>query len=403
MKSAHARTIARRRAGSESGFTLIEALVATAIMVTVTGAMFTVMNPHSGIFQMQPEVTDIHQRVRVGVDTLTKDLMMAGAGAYSGPLSGSLGGFFAPIQPSRQGNLVDYDDGPGVFFPDRMTLFYVPSTFSQTSIAQAMPTTSAELKVDDEPGCPRGQNLCGFLEGMQVIIYDDTGAYDTMTITNVQDQAAHLQHNQQGDLSKAYAAGAKVAQINEHVYYYEPTTKQLMHYDGFQTAQAVIDNVLGVNFDYYGEPSPPQLVHPLVNQDMTYGPKPPVLGQARGAWPAGENCTVAVNAGQQVPRLDTLGPPGSGLIKLTPAQLTDGPWCPDANNNNRYDADLLRIRKIRVSLWLQTATSTLRAPLASGPTADALFTGARVGVTSRTIPDQIIRFDVMPRNLNLAR
>src|SRR5205085_402022 len=118
---------------------------------------------------------------------------------------------------------------------DAITIFYVPSTSSQTSISQAMPNVSAELKVNSESGCPNGANLCGFTEGMQVLIYDDTGAYDTMTLTQVQDQAGHLQHNQQGDLSKAYGPGAKVVQFQDHVYFYDAVKRQLMHYDGYQT------------------------------------------------------------------------------------------------------------------------------------------------------------------------
>ena len=112
-----------RRLRSDAGFTLVEMLVATAVMLAVTGAVFQIMNPSQGMFQTQPEVSDLQQRLRVGVDTLNKDLMMAGAGAYSGSQSGSLMGFFAPIQPSRQGNVAAYDDGPGIFKPDAISIF----------------------------------------------------------------------------------------------------------------------------------------------------------------------------------------------------------------------------------------------------------------------------------------
>ena len=73
-----------RRLRGESGFTLAEMLIASAIMLTVTAAVFSLMNPAQGIFKAQPEVSDMQQRLRVGVDTLTKDLVMAGAGTYAG-------------------------------------------------------------------------------------------------------------------------------------------------------------------------------------------------------------------------------------------------------------------------------------------------------------------------------
>jgi hypothetical protein len=392
---------------SDAGFSLIEVLVATAIMITVTGAIFTLLNPAGGMFKAQPEVVDIQQRLRIGVDTLTRDVMMAGAGAYSGSQTGSLGGFFAPIQPNRQGSLAQYDDGPGTYKTDAITIFYVPSTSSQTSISQAMPNQSAELKVNAESGCPNGANLCGFTEGMQVLIYDDTGAYDTMTITQVQDAAAHLQHNQQGDLSKSYGPGAKVVQFQDHVYFLDAAKRQLMHYDGYQTVTPVLDEVVGLSFEYYGEPSPPTMLdgNGLKGQDVSYGPKPPALGVAKGAWPAGENCTIqtvgAAPNQTQGPRLATLGAVGSGLVKLTQAQLTDGPWCPDALNSNRFDADLFRIRKVRVMLRLQTGDPTLRGSLAGG--VDALWTQPGTGSGERLVTDQQVRFDVTPRNMNLTR
>ena len=384
------------RTRSEAGFSLIEVLVATAIMLVVTGGIFTVLNPSGAMFKAQPEVVDMQQRLRVGIDTLRRDL-------YSGSQSGSLSGFFAPIQPSRQGNDPAYDDGPGLFFNDRITIFYVPSTSAQTSISQNMPNQSAELKVNAESGCPNGANLCGFTQGMGLLIYDDTGSFDTMTVTQVQDQAAHIQHNQQGDLSKSYGIGSKVVQYEDHVYYLDAVTRQLMHYDGFHTVVPVLDEVVGLNFEYYGDPQPPAMVdgNGLKSQDVTYGPRPPVLGQVKGTWPAGENCTIQVVGGIQQPRLANLGAAGTGLVRLTAAQLTDGPFCPDGTNTNRFDADLFRIKKIRVSLRLQTGDASLRGSLTDGQNAMFVNTGRATG--DRQVFDQQIRFDVTPRNMNLAR
>ena len=112
--------------------------------------------------------------------------------------------------------------------------------------------------------------------------------------------------------------------------------------------------------------------------------------------------TVTVSAGRHEPRLAPLGAPGSGLVRLTGADFTDGPWCPDAVSSSRYDADLLRVRAIRVNLRLQTGNQELRG--ASGAGADVLF--ARPGTSRsdhRLVPDQAISFDVTPRNLNAGR
>jgi len=89
----------------ERGFTLLEMLVAVIIMLVVTGAIFALVDPSRGTFRAQPEVSDMQQRMRVGVDMLSKDLVMAGAGVYMGPGGGSLLNYFAPVLPFRMGEL----------------------------------------------------------------------------------------------------------------------------------------------------------------------------------------------------------------------------------------------------------------------------------------------------------
>jgi hypothetical protein len=392
-----------RRLKAQHGFTIMEMLISTLIMLTVTAGIFTVMNPSQGIFQTQPEVSDVQQRLRVGVDMLKHDLMMSGAGAYSGTQSGSLVNFFAPVLPNRQGWMPALDDAPGVVRSDAITMFFVPTTSTQTMTSGQMPATSAELKVENPPGCPP-KDLCGFEVGMQVLIYDETGAYDPVTITNVQDDAGHLQRNKQGPLSKTYDKGAKVVQMNQHVYYLDSTTDQLMHYDGHQSVVPVLDNIVGLKFEYYGEPSPPVLRRRGVDLSVTYGPRPPALGVTQTGWAPGENCTIQVIGGVQEPRLAVLGAPGSGLVHLQESDMKDGPWCPNDSTSNRFDADLFRVRKIRVSLRVQTGNAALRRSGYLGYGDDALF--ARPGTSQggyRQVPDQAIRFDVTPRNLNLGR
>jgi prepilin-type N-terminal cleavage/methylation domain-containing protein len=389
-----------RRHTHQDGFSLIEMTVAMGLMLVVTASIFSLVNPGQGNFVAEPEVADLQQRTRVGQDTLYKDLLMAGAGSYSGQNPMALSYFFAPVMPFRQGRL--QKDPPGTFRDDTITMLLVPATTAQTSIAQDMPAQSAELKVNPDPGCPpsKPDQLCGFEEGMTVLIYDEEGSYDTFTITQIQDPALHLQHNLE-DLSKKYGVGSKIVQIQSHTYYLKTDvatkTFQLMHYDGAGADVPIVDNVVGLQFEYFGDPQPPvtngKPLADAVGPWTTYGPKPKPLVLT--------NC-VFVNDGSPVPapRLPVLGPGGTTttLVKLTKEQLTDGPWCPDDNNPNRFDADLLRIRKIGVRIRLQTGNDSLRGP------ASALFT---YGGTSRGgnkyLPDQEVRFQVTPRNLNLGR
>jgi hypothetical protein len=65
---------------------------------------------------------------------------------------------------------------------------------------------------------------------------------------------------------------------------------------------------------------------------------------------------------------------------------------------SKYDADMLRVRKVRLTFRVQVADATLRGP------AGALFRhGGTSNSGSRLVPDQEVRFEVTPRNLNLGR
>src|SRR4051812_47810308 len=138
----------------EHGFSLLEVMVAMTVMLAVTGGVFTLMNPTQGTFAAQPEGSDMQQRLRVGVDSLYKDLGMTGNGAYQGSMSGSLLYMFTPVMPFRQGSL--NDDPPGTFKDDTITLMYVPPTFAQTSLSDKPGPNlkSVEIAVSAEPGCP---------------------------------------------------------------------------------------------------------------------------------------------------------------------------------------------------------------------------------------------------------
>ncbi len=163
-------------------------------------------------------------------------------------------------------------------------------------------------------------------------------------------------------------------------------TAELMKYDGWHTDLPVADDVVGLAFAHFGDPSPPVLRKPLSDPEgpwTSYGPRPPDLGVDDPATPvygAGENCTFTVIDGATVPRPDMRHLGSGTLVRLNAAQLTDGPWCPDPSDPDRYDADLLRIRLVRVTLRVR-ASRTLILPLG----------------------DRQITFDVTPRNLSLLQ
>lgn len=379
----------RPRVPGESGYSLVELLISTAIMITITGAIFAIMNPSQNSAQAQPEVADIQQRMRVSNELLFKELVMAGAGPYQGTIRGSLIDFFAPIIPRRLGKTAP--DAKTVVKTDAITLTYVPNSYSQTTIETDMPNTSVELKVTAQRNCPGNNELCGFTEGMEVLIFDTSGSFDTFTITQVQGAAGHLQHRGQ-IFSTAYKTGASITQVQSNTYFLDRAQHKLMRDDGDGNVVPLVDNVVDLRFDYFGDPVPPRL------------PKPP-LGVGNCLW---DNAQPVANYNSA--EMPTLTADEGGLTRLDPDQLNDGPWC--GGGTNEFDADLLRIRKIRVTLRIQAALPQLRGKDSGGAAVGSCNGAGYTGLFmcpgtaqggEKFIPDYIVAFDVTPRNLNLTR
>lgn len=175
---------------------------------------------------------------------------------------------------------------------------------------------------------------------------------------------------------------------------------QLMSASGASSIDVpVVDNVVGLRFEYWGDSRPPTMIAPLtdpIGPWTIYGPKPADV--AVPPFGPRENCVFADNGtAEPSPRLAPLGPEGTHLVALDAAQLSDGPWCPDDGAAEKWDADLLRIRTVVVLLRVQAAGAALRGP------AGALFThGGTATVSQRWAPDLEIRFRVAPRNVNHA-
>jgi hypothetical protein len=172
---------------------------------------------------------------------------------------------------------------------------------------------------------------------------------------------------------------------------------QLMQYDGRASDQPVVEDVIALRFEYFGDGEAP--VAALTERGtvrVTYGAPPPptAIDDPADSWGAGENCIFANVDGQYVPRLQNLG---AGVVPLGQGLLTDGPWCPDAAHAFRFDADLLRVRRVRVHVRLQAARPF------RGLAGQLFANGGSAGDSSREVPDETIAVDIAPRNINVAR
>jgi hypothetical protein len=331
---------------SQSGFSTVELLAAMLLTLVVVGAAIGLMNPHTLAARIQPDAVDAQQRLRVGIDVLLRDLYVAGAGGDSGTLAGPLGQYLPPAIPRRIG--LRFADPPDVALADAVTIIHIPSSSSQTGLASSLASITASLI--GVPGCPLGRAACGLGIGDGLILFDDQGHFDLFTVLATAGADATVRHRgQQG--AHAFQAGAYAARAELRTYYFDSANRQLRFSDGDMTDQPVIDGIARMSFEYFGNPAPPR------------SPKPP-LGVA--------NCLYDA-AGAPDSGLGTLPAGSDGLAALPLPLFGDGPWC--GVGDTRFDADLLRVRRVRV---------TLAAGIANRPP------GVR---------DPAITFDVSPRNL----
>ncbi len=371
---------------------LAELLVASGVLLSVTAVAGTAAMRAQIAFRAQPEVADMQQRARVGASTIGRDLLMAGAGPAATAMAGSLVRHLPPIAPYRRGQTDDARGG--VFYrPGTLSVVYVPDTHAEADVEHAF-DLGGELLVDLAPNCGDAvhERVCGFTVGMRVMLFDARGRFDLATVTEVAGGRVRVEHG--GGLSSSYDGGAVMAEVVAPTYFVRPDANtgalQLVRYDGFRTDRPVVDNVVEAHFEFFGDPRPPRVFPRAAPEEpvrpvTSYGPAPPDAGvdDPRDLWGPGENCAFADDDGP-VPRLPPLAP-GPSPVLLDPAHFTDGPWCPDGAHAVRFDADLLRIRRVRLRLRVQVAMPAMRG-------ARSLFFA----------PDQQVVLDVTPRNLGAA-
>lgn len=355
----------------EAGWSLVELLVSLLIAIVIGGAAFAVTTAHVVMARTQPMAVDLQQRARAGADVLYRDLQLAGAGPSYGPLPGPLRNAFAPIVPRRMG--LTGADPPSVARADAITIMSAAPTAAQSALRQPLASGGSTLFIEHGPQCPASDLLCALATGASVLVFDRAGHFDFFTITSTATDSARLRQWQAAHSNFPYAAGAAVSEAEFHTYYFDAKNRQLRHFDGYLTDIPVVDEVVGVSFEYEGDPAPPR------------APRPP-LGTA--------NCLYDAT-GAPWPGLATLAAHDGSLAALPLSILSDGPWCGDGENS--FDADLLRIRQVRVTLRLQVGNEMMRGKSTE-------FAVAGKGTNRRQLlPDAVVRFDVAPRNMGWDR
>jgi len=208
---------------NNSGFSLIEVMIALAITGVITAAVFETFRTQHEHYMAQDDVTTIQQNARASIDELTRQIRQAGYGV-----------------PSQFPCIVAANTNP-----DTITLVYQAKACN-TSLSAPMPQPSAELKCSSDLSC--------FEEGQDAFIYEpDSMKGEFFVVTQVQNAAFHLQHNL-AQFSRKYGANSIVLSLIATKFYLDkqtdPLHPRLMVKYGSKPAAVYADDVTDLQFRY---------------------------------------------------------------------------------------------------------------------------------------------------------
>lgn len=207
-----------RRCGGKGGFTLIEMMIALAILGIALTAIFSTFIFQQKSFVTQNTVAQMQQSVRGGMAYMESDLRNAASVASTNiNVPAALFGGTAPISLVSGLGVVD----GGATGSDN--LFLISFTGVNTTLQKAAGNSvlnQSDTDVDD---------VTGWVPGDMGIIFDSTNA-DVFFVTGVQISPTKVTHNPAGSIfsvnkfSHDYAAGTRIARIRYSGYSIDSST-----------------------------------------------------------------------------------------------------------------------------------------------------------------------------------
>src|SRR5512133_3047767 len=155
------------------GFALVEVLVATTILLILTGGILMVVSPTGVGFSREPAANDVQERLRGRVEALRQPLLEAGSGPGVVVGAPPLGLVIPAVMPYRIGR--HQADPPGTVRQDLVTIVSSPAASAAPTLISDFAGNAGTVAVETPPGCPLGNAACGLDVGMTVLLLDASG------------------------------------------------------------------------------------------------------------------------------------------------------------------------------------------------------------------------------------
>ena len=223
----------------EGGFTFVELIVASAILITVSAAVLWLLHDGLAAAPVLEEATDLQQRARVSIDALAAELRAAAAGPPSGPLSR----YFAAVEPRAA------IDPPGTASASALTVRYVPPNGAHSRLVQPLLPGVPTAFVDTASPCPLGTTACGFNASTTAVVFDPSGAADFVSVDAIAPGVLTVSDPIAGR-AQPYPAGDEIAEALQVSFIFDPAARQLRRAEGGGDF-VLADNINAVTFEYF--------------------------------------------------------------------------------------------------------------------------------------------------------
>lgn len=199
---------ASRQVGRRSqGFTVIELLIALAIVTSIAGLLAQAVEPARAAFERVPAELDLQQRGRTAIDVIAQAVRAAGSDVVA---THNLGPF-DQILPAVA--LTDPDQSGQRFATLTVMAPVVNGAQGTLAIDQAGAAGPLALAMTT---CPNVKDVCGFNPGTTAVIADGAGHYDVFIVESTV-MGSRLLTADRG-FANAYPAGSAVVEITRSRY-----------------------------------------------------------------------------------------------------------------------------------------------------------------------------------------
>ena len=222
------------------GATVIELLVACAIMLAASAAALTLVSQATTQSPRWNEAADLHQRVHVAVDAIARHVALAGGGpplALPGPA-------FPALEPRRRSSFLLSDTA--------VTIRHVPEGAAWTRLSADLPPGATSASIEVHSGCAAGIVACGFVGPVDAAVFNGQGSWDLLTVASTGPTMLALTERV-GGRTVTFGAGSPVVELQEASLYFDRATGTLRQEGPGQGNFPIVDHVGALVFEYFDD------------------------------------------------------------------------------------------------------------------------------------------------------